>query len=86
MVPISLKMPEALVDEVTEEAQRRGVSRSALIREAVTEHLNGRTALGEHNVRPRPGSALSLVAHLVGRWDGPPDLSTNPKYMEGFGE
>ena len=86
MVPISLKMPKALVDEVSEEALRRGVSRSALIRETVADHLNGTHALQGHGIRPRPGSALSLVAHLAGSCDGPPDLSTNPKYMVGCGE
>lgn len=35
----------------------------------------------------RPGSALDLARHLCGIIkDAPPDLSSNPKYMEGFGE
>lgn len=35
----------------------------------------------------RQMSALELAGDLVGCLEGgPPDLSTNPKYMEGFGE
>ena len=31
-------------------------------------------------------SAYDLAKDVVGSLDGPEDLSTNPKYMEGFGE
>jgi hypothetical protein len=31
-------------------------------------------------------SALSAAGHLVGCVEGPEDLSTNPEYMQGFGE
>jgi len=34
----------------------------------------------------RPKSCRDLLADLEGYFDGPPDLSTNPKYMEGFGQ
>ena len=35
---------------------------------------------------PSP-SFLELAGELIGSLDGlPPDLSTNPRYMEGFGE
>jgi hypothetical protein len=36
----------------------------------------------------RPGSALDLAmkAGLVGTFDGPADLASNPKYLEGLGE
>lgn len=34
---------------------------------------------------PAP-SAFDLASDLAGCLDGPADLSTNPKYMEGFGE
>ena len=79
MVGISLKMPEPLAAEVAAVAQRRGVSKSALIREAIETFLNGDEA---HH----PRSALDLVADLVGACEGPEDLSVNKKYMEGFGE
>ncbi|MCZ6757909.1 MAG: hypothetical protein O7C39_06480 [Bacteroidetes bacterium] len=31
-------------------------------------------------------SFLYGIEHLIGSIEGPGDLSTNPKYMEGFGE
>ena len=31
-------------------------------------------------------SAYDVSTHLEGIFEGPGDLSTNPKYMEGFGE
>ncbi|MEM1040998.1 MAG: hypothetical protein AAGI91_00050 [Bacteroidota bacterium] len=31
-------------------------------------------------------SAYDKLKHLIGRAEGPPDLSTNPDYMKGFGE
>ena len=74
-----MKMPEPLAAEVAAVAHRKGVSKSALIREAIETFLNGDEA---HH----PRSALDLVADLVGACEGPADLSVNKKYMEGFGE
>lgn len=79
MVGISLKMPEPLAEEVAAVAHRRGMSISALIREAVEAFLGGDAAV-------RPKSALDLVGDLVGSCEGPADLSTNKEYMEGFGQ
>ena len=33
----------------------------------------------------RPGFFLDGIEDIVGAGEGPPDLATNPKYMEGFG-
>jgi len=45
---------------------------------------------GASIVEPRPfpdgKSAYDIMKDLCGVFDGPGDLSTNPKYMEGFGE
>ncbi|HUG11553.1 MAG TPA: hypothetical protein VMM36_11090 [Opitutaceae bacterium] len=37
-------------------------------------------------LKPRAGSLYKRIKHLVGVISGPGDLSTNPKYMEGYGE
>lgn len=42
-------------------------------------------ALAEDNIEAPEGSFLSGIEHLIGSVEGPPDLSSNPKYMEGFG-
>lgn len=79
MTPISLKMPTRLALEVSEAARRRGVSRSALIREALEAFL--RAERSDEAV-----SALSLASGLAGAFRGPADLSTNPNHMRGFGQ
>lgn len=78
MTPISLKMPRRLAREVTEAARRRGVSRSALIREIIESFLRAEKTA-------QPASALSQAVDLAGAFPGPEDLSANPDYMRGFG-
>ena len=79
MTPISLKMPRRLAAELSEAARRRGVSRSALIRQAVEAFLRAEEA-GEHM------SAFSRAADFAGAFPGPTDLSVNREYMRGFGQ
>ena len=75
MTTISLKVPEPLLQEVEAEARRRGVSKSTLIRESLESSLRRKRA-------KKRVTCLELVADLVGKFKGPPDLSTNPKYLE----
>jgi hypothetical protein len=77
MRPLTIKMPKPLEERLDQLARRRGVSRSALVREALEAYV------------ARPGaSALDLAGDLVGSLDGlPADLSTNPKHLyENLGE
>ena len=78
MTPMSLKMPRQLAREVTEAARRRGISRSALIREILEAFLRSERSA-------QPASALSRAGDLAGAFPGPEDLSVNPDYMRGFG-
>ena len=78
MNTVSLKVPDPLATAITETARQKGVSKSALIREALTEYL-GRLETEQ------TGSALSRVADLEGILSGPEDLSVNKDYLEGFG-
>lgn len=61
-------------------ARRRGVSQKAVVLDAIQREI-GEEAFPE----PQPGSFLEAAWDLAGSVDGPPDLSTNPKYMEDFG-
>ena len=72
---ISLKLPDPLLLEVEAEAKRRGLSKSALVRESLESTL--RRQRGKKRV-----SCLDLVGDLVGKFKGPPDLSTNSKYLD----
>jgi hypothetical protein len=80
MVTMTVKLPPATSARLAAEAKGRGISKSQIVREALDRHLksNGK----KH--RPTFGE---LAGHLAGCIKNTPrDLSTNPKYMEGFGE
>jgi metal-responsive CopG/Arc/MetJ family transcriptional regulator len=78
MRTISLKLPDALHAKLERLARSRKQTKSEIVRDALEQLLNGgRTT--------RTVSALELAGDLVGSCEGPGDLSTNPKYMEGFG-
>jgi metal-responsive CopG/Arc/MetJ family transcriptional regulator len=76
MKTISLKLPPELGLRLERAAKKRGQTKSEVVRAALEHYLNGE----------RPISALELAGDLVGCASGPGDLSTNAKYMEGFGE
>ncbi len=62
-------------------AKRRGTSQKAVVLAAIERELHE-----EGFPEPKPGSFLEAAWDFVGSIEGPPDLSTNPKYMEGFGK
>lgn len=79
MRTVSFKLPIHLDQMLTRVARRRGISRAAVLREALERYRAAGYAIH--------GSVLEAAGDLVGRFKGGPrDLSTNPKYMEGFGE
>lgn len=79
MKSLSLKLPDNLDARLAGLARRRGISKSELVREAIEGHL-------ERGAVAVPGSIGDLARDLAGCVEGPVDLSTNPKYMNGFGE
>jgi hypothetical protein len=60
-------------------AEREGVS----AKEAVLRLVD--RALSDDPIAVPPGSFLDGIQHLIGAVEGPTDLSTNPKHMDGFG-
>jgi predicted transcriptional regulator len=75
MRTVSFKLPGALDDALGKLARRRRASKSELAREALE-------ALARGNRR----SVTALAGNLVGSIEGPRDLSTNTKYMAGYGK
>jgi hypothetical protein len=71
----SFKLPEDLDRTLTELAKARHTSRSALVREALEQFTATTTR-----------SVTVMAGALVGCLEGPADLSTGAKHMEGFGE
>ena len=76
MTTISLKLPEALLRELEEAAATRGMPKSAVVRESLE------AALRKGRKSKQKVSCLDLVRDLVGTFEGPPDASTNPRYLE----
>ena len=74
----SLKLPKALDTRLTKRAHGAGLSKSAVLREALAAHLRA-------GPRPERLSFLEGAADLVGCVDGPPDLSTNRAYLDDLG-
>ncbi len=80
MKTLSLKIPEQLERRIEHEVARRRIAKSALVREALEKHLAGASTTGKKT------SFLDLAGDLIGKYSGPGDLSTNPKYMKDFGK
>jgi len=71
---LSIRLDSDLVRRLDQEAARARLTRSGYIRGVLRASL-----------RERRASAYDALARYAGIVDGPPDLSTNPKYMKGFG-
>jgi hypothetical protein len=79
MKTISLKLADSLHAKLVRKAKQQGQSKSDIVRAALEQFLNGQRA-------PVPVSFLEAAGDLIGCVEGPGDLSTNPKYMEGYGK
>lgn len=78
MRTITLKLPDGLAARVSAAVRKRGVSTSALVREALEQRLS-REKSG------RAGTCLDLASDLQGVLEGPTDLSTHPRHLKGYG-
>jgi predicted DNA-binding protein len=74
MRTVSLRLPTELDQRVTALAEKRGTSRSVIVREALEAYANGHAE-----------SVTALAGDLVGSIDGPKDLSTAAEHLEGYG-
>jgi len=81
MTTLSLKTPEGLLKEAEAVARRRGISRSALVREALAAYIED-----AGRIRGRPGSCLEAAGDLIGSVEGPEDLSIDRRHIDGFGQ
>jgi len=80
VVTITCKIPDDLNDRLEAEASRAMLPKSALVREALNRSF-------KRPRQPPKTAAFDRVRDLCGIIkDGPADMSTNPKYMDGFGK
>jgi predicted DNA-binding protein len=79
MTTILVKLPEALDQRLQMVAARKRTSKSTVIRQAVEQALRP-------NGRASSASCYELAKDLCGSVKGAPrDLSTNKRYLAGFG-
>lgn len=71
---LTMRIEEALLQRIEEEARRSGRSKGDVVREALRRHLR--------DSRP---TALDAVRQHIGCVQGPADLSTNKKHLSGLG-
>ena len=71
---VTIYLDKALYRQFLREASARKLTLGKVIKERLLEKEKERVSIYDR------------VKHLVGSVDGPPDLSTNPKYLQGFGE
>lgn len=76
MKMMSLKLPDDLLREVEEEARRTGLTKSQVIRRLVEEGFKHKREAKS------PVTCGDLAGDLIGSLNGPPDLSTNRRYLE----
>ncbi len=77
---ISVRVPDHLERRLRQRSKLKGVPESEVVREALDSYLN----------TPEKGQSAyeaAVALGVIGCAKGlPKDLSTNPKYMKGFGE
>jgi hypothetical protein len=74
-----MKLTPEQKEKIRTLARRRGVSQKRAVLDLVEKEVE------EEQVNPVSGSFYERNKDLIGVAEGPRDLSTNPKYMEGFG-
>ena len=80
MERISVRVDDRLKRELEAEAKEQGVRPSDVVRQVLERHIRERTP--SLNAR-QLAEKLGILGSAKGL---PADLSTNPAYMEGFGE
>lgn len=79
MKTLSIKISESLLAKLDAIAQKRGETRSLILREALE------SALSKEN-QIQNGSCLELARDLAGSINGQEDLSFNNEHMNGYGQ
>jgi Ribbon-helix-helix protein, copG family len=76
MKTLTVKLPEPLAAWLSRRAKELGRPQSEIVREALARAQAGGGTDSCHD----------LMMDVCGSVDGPKDLSTDPKYLDGFGK
>ena len=79
MKAISIKLPDPLFHDLAQHAKTNASSQSEIIRSALAAYLH-------RDAQPSPASCADRAQRWTGMMQGPTDLSTNPKHLDGFGQ
>jgi metal-responsive CopG/Arc/MetJ family transcriptional regulator len=78
MRSLSLKLPDELHSRLVHVSRERGTAKSEVVRAALEAYFADK----------RRGSEIScaeLAGDLVGSVEGPDDLASHPKHLQGYG-
>jgi hypothetical protein len=76
MTTLTCKIPESLDARLEKLARHTKIPKAKIVRKALEQAVRK---------APRNSAAFGLVKDLCGSLSGPPDLATNPKYLEDMG-
>jgi len=77
---ITVRVPQALTSRLRNRSRAKGTTESELVREALENYLG-------HSGGERSAYELAQEAGIIGSArNAPRDLSTNPRYLKGFGK
>jgi hypothetical protein len=79
MDTLTLKIPKVLKTKLSRYAEQKGLSRSEIVRKALLDFFS------EGDVRLN-GAFIDYSEDLAGSVEGPSELSTNKKYLDGYGK
>jgi hypothetical protein len=79
MKAISIKLPDPLFHDLAQRAKTSASTQSEIIRTALAAYL-------QCDAQPSTASCADRAQRWTGIMQGPVDLSTNPKHLDGFGQ
>ena len=79
MKAISIKLPDPLFYDLAQRAKASAASQSEIMRMALAAYLQG-------GVQAPSASCADRAQRWTGIMQGPVDLSTHSKHLDGFGE
>jgi hypothetical protein len=77
MTTLTFKVPREMALKLERESARKRVPKSKILRSALAKELK--------TSKEKP-SLYDAMKGAIGCFDGPSDLSTNPKYLKGYGK
>lgn len=79
MTTITCKIPEKLDAELAAVVEKRGISKSEFVREAIEHNLEQQKKQGKLSAYDLMKEACGIIKR------GPRNLATDPNHLEGFG-